>query len=113
MVTISFGAGETLWDRTVDLSVQTRAESEELPAHAFAESREEPAQETVHIAQSYVRELSLPSSEGDETGKIEQPPPKAEPGSASFVSKLEQLFRALMTGASGWLRRLAHWLQPS
>jgi hypothetical protein len=48
----------------------------------------------------------LPGGEGDETGKIELPQPKAEPSAASFVSKLKQLFRALMTGASGWLRRL-------
>jgi hypothetical protein len=145
---------ETLWDRTVDLSMQTREDSEQLSAAApssaeeFAESQpeqieqEQPAApQRVHIAQSYVRELLLLDREGPEGGDTQVPDIDAEDGgrharttprpeasqqvglptphtgqadesAAGLRFTLERLFHALMTGAAGWLRRVAHWLQP-
>jgi hypothetical protein len=151
---LSQDLSETLWDRTVDLSMQTRAESEQLSASApgsaeeYADIQHEPAEpeqpaapESVRIAQSYVRELSLLDREGrdgadtvvpdidtEDGGRHARTTPRAEPSqqvelptpqpgpmdgrAAGLLSKVERLFHALMTGAAGWLRRVAHWLQP-
>jgi hypothetical protein len=136
----------SVWDQTVDLHLQTRGASDQLreaappPEDELDEAFDEPRvgeDGAVHLAQSYIREVSLldrEGSEGDETevpdidsedgGRHARNTPRGELGEqlenavASDArgtqpeSKLAGASRAAVVKAAGWLRRFSAWLQP-
>jgi hypothetical protein len=137
----------SVWDRTVDIQLQTLAASDQLresapsPEDAFDGALDERRMDddggAVHIAQSYIREVSLldrEGSEGDETevpdidtedgGRHARNTPRGELGeqlentvasdarNAQPESALGRASRAAVMKAAGWLHRVSEWLTP-
>jgi hypothetical protein len=138
----------SVWDQTVDLELQTRGAADQLrepalpPEDEFDTALDDPRADDsgeVHLAQSYIREVSLldrEGSEGDETevpdidsedgGRHARNTPRGELGkqmenpasaprrvhrAARAVSTLERGSRAVALKAAGWLRRISARLQ--
>jgi hypothetical protein len=147
VVGASFAYVRSVWDQTVDIQLQTRGASDQLrePAPspdddfdaAFDEPRPQEGNDTVHVAQSYIREVSLldrEGSEGDETevpdvdtedgGRHARSTPRGELGeqlentvasdarSAQADSKIGRASRAAALKTAGWFHRVSAWLAP-
>ena len=136
----------SVWDQTVDLQLRARGASDQLresappPEDEFDEALDEPRVDeggAVHLAQSYIREVSLldrEGSEGDETevpdidtedgGRHARNTPRGELGEqlensatsdargAQPESKLGRASRAAVLKAAGWMHRVSEWLAP-
>jgi len=78
----SFEVDQTVWDSTVDLSLQTGG-VDEVAAEATTRTGDEPLDEgdearDLDLTDDVIREASLLDEESDELGEVESPEPKTD-----------------------------------